>query len=290
MTHPRPHLLLAARRAVLLLARLGLAMGLSTGSPLFTRAAETVAPNAPTVAASTHLETTVPAPTATAAAATNSPESTDTAVNTNSPASVTNAPAIEATDASRASSSGDRPRSRRRSEDSAGSAAAGVEYSSFRIVTERNIFNANRSGRSSRPRNEPKRQPRIDAFGLVGTMSSPKGLLAFFDGSSGDYRKALPIGGKLAGYEIVRIDNSQVELLAGAQKITLPIGAQLRREDEGEWKLSETTETFASSSSSGAGRSDSGGSSGNSGASSAPAGEMSDVLKRLMQKREQELK
>lgn len=283
MTHPRPYLPFAARRTALLLAGLGLAICLGTGSGLPAPGAETVAPSTNAPPASTNHEAAAASP-----ALDTSVASTETAGGTNSTASGTNAPAAEPTEAPRPSS-GERTRSSRRSENGSTSASAGVDYSSFRIVTERNIFNANRSGRASRPRNEPKRQPRVDAFGLVGTMSSPQGTLAFFDGSSGDYRKALSVGAKLGGYEIAQIETSQVQLTAGSQKITLRLGSQLRREDEGEWKLSETSEAFASSSNSGTGRSDSGTSSG-SGGGSAPAGEMSDVLKRLMQKREQELK
>src|SRR5262249_468863 len=61
----------------------------------------------------------------------------------------------------------------------------------FRIVTERNIFDPNR-GPAIRPRSGPTRS--TDYFALVGTMSYEKGLFAFFDGTSSEYRKALKLG------------------------------------------------------------------------------------------------
>src|SRR6266404_1853175 len=70
-----------------------------------------------------------------------------------------------------------------------------VDYQSFRIISERNIFNPNRSGRSDRSeyrtRREPDRRGRSTAFGLIGTMSYEKGSFAFFDGTSSEYRKVL---------------------------------------------------------------------------------------------------
>lgn len=168
-------------------------------------------------------------------------------------------------------------------------ATAATDYKAFRLVTERNIFNANRSGRSSRPRGEARRQPRVDTFGLVGTMRYAKGPLAFFDGSSSDFRKALQPGGTVAGYTVRRIETDEVQLAAGDKTLTLKVGSQLRREDDGEWKVSETRETFASVPT-GSGGSGSSSSSGSTGSGTSGAGEVSDVLKRLMQQREQELK
>src|SRR5271167_1737375 len=67
--------------------------------------------------------------------------------------------------------------------------ASEADFSSFQVISERNIFNPNRTARH-RGGNRP--QPVADAFALVGTMSYAKGAFAFFDGTSSDYRKAVP--------------------------------------------------------------------------------------------------
>src|SRR4051794_18547376 len=67
-----------------------------------------------------------------------------------------------------------------------------LDLRSFRIISERNIFNPNRSARS--PRGETpraQRAPKIDTFALVGTLSYEKGRFAFFDGSSSGFKKTL---------------------------------------------------------------------------------------------------
>jgi hypothetical protein len=60
------------------------------------------------------------------------------------------------------------------------------DYTSFRIIAERNIFNPNRSGRAGRnaTRREPEKRKRVESFALVGTLSYEKGQFAFFDGAS----------------------------------------------------------------------------------------------------------
>src|SRR2546421_1583725 len=54
------------------------------------------------------------------------------------------------------------------------------DYSAFKLITERNIFNSHRSARYTAPR-ESGPQARVDSFALVGTMSYEKGPFAFFD-------------------------------------------------------------------------------------------------------------
>lgn len=162
------------------------------------------------------------------------------------------------------------------------SAPTALDYSAFRMIADRNIFNANRTSRTARS-GERARQPVVETFSVVGTMSYAKGDLAFFDGSSGIFRKTLKVGETIAGHKVTAITAEEVSLEAGDKKVTLKVGGQMRREDEGPWEMaaagishnvvSSTTGAAAS------GASDSGSS-----------GEVSDALKRLLQKREQELK
>ena len=171
--------------------------------------------------------------------------------------------------------------------------ASGLEFSSFRIISDRNIFDPNRSGRrAERPARETRRAPRVDSFSLVGTMSYPKGAYAFFDGSSSDFRKSLTPGATIAGYTIREITPASVKLEANGSTLELKVGGQLRREEEGEWKLDSSGEraSYAAGASSSSGGSTSGGGSGSSGGGGASESEVNEVLKRLMEQREKELK
>jgi hypothetical protein len=83
----------------------------------------------------------------------------------------------------------------------------------FQIISERNIFNPNRS---------PGR----------------KGLFAFFAGSSSDYQKAVTVDDTIAGFRVTGIRRDAVTLEREGNKVELKMGDQMRREDRGEWRAS----------------------------------------------------
>ncbi|MCC7375429.1 MAG: hypothetical protein IT581_12310 [Verrucomicrobiales bacterium] len=179
------------------------------------------------------------------------------------------------------------------------------DFERYRLIADRNIFNAGRSGRTGLAANkETKRPPRVDTVALVGIMSYEKGTFAFFEGSSSDFRKVLKPGGTIAGYTLREITPGAVQLQSGEKTLQLKVNSQLRREDDGEWEITARTDSGSESgsgsgsgsgfSSSGSRRgsrsSDSGGSSSSSSSSGGSASDASEVLKRLMQQREKELK
>jgi hypothetical protein len=155
------------------------------------------------------------------------------------------------------------------------------DLSAFKIISERNIFNASRSaGRSSRPRPVQERAAKVESFTLVGTMSYEKGRFAFFDGTSTAYRKTVKPADTIAGYKINDISSNHIQLAAANnQTIDLQVGMQMKRQDEGPWSLVAHAEPYASSSEPAA-----------ASAAGAASTAESDVMKRLMQKREQEEK
>lgn len=189
---------------------------------------------------------------------------------------------------------------------------ARVDYSTFKVVTERNIFNAGRSGRAPMPGGETRRPARVDSFGLVGTMEYERGPVAFFDGSNSEYRKALRPNSTnctIAGWKLTAASFQGVKLQADTNVVELKVGMSLRREEDGPWVTSTSTDFTSSSSESGfassrdsgrdSGRSygrDSGrdyrsrgSSSGSTTPTSAPSSaEVSDALKRLMERRAKE--
>jgi hypothetical protein len=155
---------------------------------------------------------------------------------------------------------------------------------SFKIIGDNNIFDPYR-----RPRTEFQTNritPRVPAFALTGTMSYSKGKFAFFNGTSQEYYKVLGVGGNIAGYTIKDITQTNVTLAANGKDFQMPVGQQLRNEN-GNWKLlgQPIEELNADTNSDDA--------TANADAATPPRGanaEMSEVLKRLMQAREQELK
>ena len=158
-----------------------------------------------------------------------------------------------------------------------------TDYVSFRVIAERNIFNPNRSGRSSgqaSTRREPERRVKSDRFALLGTMSYEKGRFAFFDGSSSEFKKVLKPSDIIAGFKVIDVAPTCVKLeTTNGQTLELCVGMQMKKREAEDWEL--------------AGKADSADSAGTASSTNAPTAsasgsEADDVLKRLMQRREQD--
>ncbi|HVV72170.1 MAG TPA: hypothetical protein VHI52_11845 [Verrucomicrobiae bacterium] len=155
------------------------------------------------------------------------------------------------------------------------------DYSTFKLVTERNIFDPNRQphhkfGSSTKPKS-------VDSFALVGVMSYDKGTFAFFDGSSSDYRKAVKLSDSIAGFKVTTITPNTIQLAAGTNQVELHVGMQLRREEGGDWIASSQAEAYAANASPSAGSNTD-----STSVSSTGGGTDTDVLERLRKRREQE--
>jgi hypothetical protein len=116
--------------------------------------------------------------------------------------------------------------------------------------------------------------------------------MAFFDGSSSEFRKALKPNTSIAGYRVAAISHTSVKLANGTNTVELRVGMALRREDEGQWQV-----TARSESGSGAGSTNSvagvaaasrGAVTGSGSNAGAAGGDASEVLKRLMERRAKE--
>ena len=170
------------------------------------------------------------------------------------------------------------------------------DYATFsHVIAERNIFDPNRyshapgTPRTFRPRSRTTVNS-APAFSLVGTMSYTKGRFAFFSGNNDDLKKILVLDGSIAGYTVTEITPTQVTLQGGDKKnLTLKIG-DLMRQESGHWELAGQAEATAGS-----------GASEPATPESSPAAEppaamaggnsaAAEILKRLMQTREQESK
>jgi hypothetical protein len=74
----------------------------------------------------------------------------------------------------------------------------------------------------------------------MGTMSYEKGHFAFFEGSRSEYQKVLETSNTIGGYTIADITSTHVKLAStNGQSIELPVGMQMKKVDEGDWTLTE---------------------------------------------------
>jgi hypothetical protein len=159
-------------------------------------------------------------------------------------------------------------------------AASEPDLSAFRIISQRNIFDPNRSpGRQARrTEREPQRTSRTERFALLGTMSYEKGRFAFFDGSSSEYRKSLKPGDGIAGFKIAEVAPTCVKLeTTNSEVLELCVGMQMQRRDTDAWQLVGKAELPDIAKSSSTGRTE-----------LASSGGSDDVARRLMQQREQD--
>jgi len=157
-----------------------------------------------------------------------------------------------------------------------------ADYAFFSLVSDRNIFNPNRYPHRARTgRTEIARTTPADTFALVGTISYEKGTFAFFTGATADYQKVLECSGEIAGFNVAAIQPDAV-LLAVSNNVVMkmPVGAQLHRDADAGWELVQGTGSQpverAEAPAMPPAAEDTGGNPG-------------DILKKLMQKREQEM-
>src|ERR1035441_5166433 len=113
--------------------------------------------------------------------------------------------------------------------------SATLDYAAFKLIVERNIFDPNRIPRRVPGSRTPPKS--FDSLTLRGTMSYEKGMFAFFDGTSAEYKKALRLADAIAGYKVTNISPNSVKLASGTNQLELSVGAQLRREEDGPWRL-----------------------------------------------------
>jgi hypothetical protein len=169
-------------------------------------------------------------------------------------------------------------------------APAVTDYSSFRLITERNIFDPNRYAHTSRSVRRTANNNRAPAFSLAGTMTYQSGMLAFFDGTDPDYRRVLSQNGIIAGYRVMEITLHGVRLESAGKTNVMKVGMQMRQESKGEWQLSDASDLPAipteSTNSAISATDETPEATRASGSDSEP----NDILKKLMQQREQELK
>tara|TARA_A100001037_G_scaffold19393_1_gene16523 strand:- start:785 stop:1462 length:678 start_codon:yes stop_codon:yes gene_type:complete len=121
---------------------------------------------------------------------------------------------------------------------------AGISFESYTLVLDNNIFDANRQDRA---RLEAERRRAledtvpVDRFSLVGTMQHDGKALAFFSGTSSEYRVVLKPSEEIAGFEVREIRDKQIVIQRDDQRIEIAVGMGLSRQGEDPWKLIHET-------------------------------------------------
>jgi hypothetical protein len=171
-----------------------------------------------------------------------------------------------------------------------------TDYNAFsQFITQRNIFDPNRYPQEVYHHTERPRRTSAPEVTLVGTMSYQKGIFAFFSGNDWSLRKVLTLSNSIVNYTVTEITPAGVKIMGTDKKEqVMKIGDQLRESNNGWVLVAESDDAVGSAA---AESPTTGSDNSNSGAppdsttAAPPAGlSNNDVLKRLMQLREQENK
>ena len=157
-------------------------------------------------------------------------------------------------------------------------------FDSFKLIYERNIFNQNRRpARTFRENPEPVKVVKTDRITLVGTVVTETNAVAFFDGSEFSLKGVVKLGQTIGGLKVETIVPGTITLSTGTNIFTLSMQSQIQRQDAGPWALVASAETYEKKDT----LTKSGQESSSSNSSSDAGAD--EVLKRLMQKRDQEI-
>jgi len=159
-------------------------------------------------------------------------------------------------------------------------------YDGYALVRTRNIFDPERQPGVATPEASQKQDPqpsRSDFAALTGTMITPEKTLAFFSGSRSDYCKVIAVNGTIAGAVLVKINSSNIEVEREGKRIviavgqTVPLDATSAPSAAPSAALSSTPPSSSTAASSAS-------------PSSATGSDREALLRRMMEKRQQELK
>ncbi|MBV9128249.1 MAG: hypothetical protein JO117_09205 [Verrucomicrobia bacterium] len=103
----------------------------------------------------------------------------------------------------------------------------GQGYEAFRMVRTRNVFDPER--KALPPQNGARQATtpaptRGDYVALTGTMVTPDKALAFFSGSRPDYNKVLPPQERIVGATILKVTPTDIEVERDGKRFTVAVG------------------------------------------------------------------
>jgi hypothetical protein len=169
----------------------------------------------------------------------------------------------------------------------------GIDFDSYSFILDNNIFDSNRQDRArleaERRKNQQSSIP-VNRFALVGTMHNEGEAFAFFTGTDRDFRSVLKVDQEIAGYTVQEINKKVVKLAKDGETFEFGIGMEMTRTGDDPWELIENSRSDWSASVGGdRSRRDSTSTSTTQEAPAPLSGAKSDILKKMMERRRQQL-
>ncbi len=164
-------------------------------------------------------------------------------------------------------------------------------FEAYNILVRRNIFDPDRQPIASTAGAQPRivEQPHraADYVTLTGVMFDQGKALAFFSGSRADYDKVTEVNGDIAGAKVTRIAPGGIEVDRGGKKIAVAVGQTVPFDDSAPG--APPPQAASDSASNGAPGTAPPGTGGLSPTAPPLPGNLSDVMRRMMERRQQEL-
>jgi len=166
-------------------------------------------------------------------------------------------------------------------------AADKPDFKDFKIIADRNIFDSERT-----PSQEGSHRTRVvlrdpEEFRLVGVMISGKNSTAFFDSSRSDYKGQWKCGDIIAGFKIKIIRTGGLLLEKDSRRIIMPVGMAMKKNEQNVWELSKSVTVSKPTELASSFTQDAKGKAEREVKGSDASG--SDILKKLMERRNQEV-
>lgn len=158
------------------------------------------------------------------------------------------------------------------------------------LLLSRNIFDPTRSPRRAPERGPiapPVAPPRVRMLVLTGSLVYPGKAVAFFSGSEPEYNRVIGPEETVGPWTVRKVSTTGVELAREDEVVDLPVGRQLVQREAEPWALADAAApqpappSYRSPSSPTRGR--------NPETPAAGDGGDSDVMRRLMERRQREL-
>jgi len=109
------------------------------------------------------------------------------------------------------------------------------DMGSYRVLQTRNIFDPDRepyvASAAPRPRIVEAQRRSAGYVMLTGVMVTPERSLAFFSGSQPEYDKVIAVNAEIAGAKLTKITSAGVEVDRGGRKINVPVGLTVPFDD-----------------------------------------------------------
>ena len=168
--------------------------------------------------------------------------------------------------------------------------ASAQGFDAFRLVQTRNIFDPERRAMVRESESRPATAPsRPHSIALTGTMVTPSKQLAFFAGSRSDFHKVIGVREKIGDCTVTGISSTHVDLERGGKPFVLAVGKQLTLDGSGAITAAIPGDSAPGSVAPPATTAPSMPAPGGEAAPPPPSGDKAELLRRMMERRAQEM-